>query len=236
MSPELEPRTLHVTTEVKELEMHESVFYDVGYDIHIGLIGLSDKELLNQAEIREEIEWQENDFGSLEEYKKYNKQSRVYAAFRDETCVGLTRIFAGNPEIPPFAELPFDSKEKRQEVLDLCRNGQIEEVGTAAVNHELSQAPRHFVALHLWRLAYRDAIEKGMQYWGIIMEPDRVQTMNERFHFTFEKLGSAVDYQGGDCAAFIMDLKEVDKKMSKHMPELYHWFVKEPLEKVEQAS
>lgn len=213
-----------------------SNFYNVGYDISIGAIDPEDESFLALAEEREENEWEKNGFGSLEEYKKYNMQSQVYAAFRGDKCVGLTRIFAGHPEVPPFAQLSFDSDEKRQEVLELCRSGRVEEVGTAAVNHELSQAPKHFVALHMWRLAYRDAVEKGMQYWGIIMEPSRVEAMNEHFSFTFEQLGPATDYQGGDCAPFIMNLEEVDSRMSANLPDLYYWFVKEPLEKVPRVS
>ncbi|CAN5620935.1 hypothetical protein BH23PAT2_BH23PAT2_06850 [soil metagenome] len=232
----MSPEQSFLTAESKFRLESDSVFYDVGHDIHIGLPAKSDTSTLQQVEQREEIEWDRNDFGSLEDYKKYNSQSRVYAALKEGECVGLTRIFAGYPETPPFAEMPFYSEEQRKEVLSLCGRGEIEEVGTVAVNHELSKAPKHFVALHLWRLAYRDAVESGMQNWGIIMEPRRVEVMNQKFHFTFEQLGPAIPYQGGDCAAFVMNLQEVDKSMSEHLPELYEWFVKEPLVEVSEAS
>lgn len=88
----------------------------------------------------------------------------------------------------------------------------------------------------MWRLAYRDARLRGAKQWGIIMEPERVERMNEHFGFTFKQLGPAVDYQGGDCAAFVMDLEEVDQQMRENMPELHDWFVNQPLTPAESSS
>ena len=53
--------------------------------------------------------------------------------------------------------------------------------------------------------------------------------MNTLYGFTFRQLGPAISYQGGECAPHIMDLEEVDHAMSEKFPDLYEWFVNEPL-------
>jgi hypothetical protein len=53
--------------------------------------------------------------------------------------------------------------------------------------------------------------------------------MNRKFGFTFEKLGDPIDYQGGLCAAHIMDLDKTRENMMNNMPETYDWFVNQPL-------
>lgn len=103
----------------------------------------------------------------------------------------------------------------------------MEELGTVAVDGE--NAPFAIVALDLWRLAYRHAREIGVKHWGIIMEPERVAIMNKRYGFTFKQIGPAIDYQGGDCAAHIMDLQEVFDSMQITHPTRFEWFVNEPL-------
>lgn len=173
--------------------------------------------------------WDENGFGSLKEYRKYNKQSRVFTAFKDDECIGVTRLFAGGPHLPPFTELPITDNKDWQKVEEDCVDGVMEELGTTAVDHDKSDASKHVIALDMWRLAYRDARSRGIKKWGIIMEPERVAKMNQQFNFTFKQLGPAVDYQGGDCAAFVMDLEEVDEQMQANMPDLYDWFVNQPL-------
>jgi hypothetical protein len=105
--------------------------------------------------------------------------------------------------------------------MDEARVGDIEELGTAAVATELRGQG---VNLRLWRLAYRDARARGIKKWGIIMEPERVEKMNKNHGFTFRQLGDPIPYQGGDCAAFIMDLDEVDKTMKKKHPLTHFWF------------
>jgi hypothetical protein len=188
----------------------------------------------NQVDLEKALDleqhiWDINNFGSLEEYEKYYEQSSTFAAFKDDECVGVTRMFKGHPFLPPFTSLPFENQTDKQQIIELCISGDMEELGTTAVDHEKSKVPRGILSLHMWRLAYRDAMQRDVKYWGIIMEPERVQAMNEKSGFTFRQLGPATEYQGGDCAIFMMDLQEVDKEMQRSMPELYDWFVREPL-------
>lgn len=202
--------------------------YIPDHDLKIGLT-VKKKEIKQALKLEQKI-WDENDFGSLDDYKVYNKQSRVFAAFKGKKCVGITRLFAGGPELPPFAkEMPITDEADRKQIVEDCANGDMEELGTTAVDHELSGAPKNLISTDMWRLAYRDARQRGIKKWGIIMEPERVQKMNDNFGFTFQQLGPAVEYQGGDCAGFVMDLEEVDQQMSKNLPDLYDWFVNQPL-------
>ena len=53
--------------------------------------------------------------------------------------------------------------------------------------------------------------------------------MNKHYGFTFRQLGPETDYQGGKCAAHIMDLQEVNDNMSRKFPDIYNWFVNERL-------
>jgi lauroyl/myristoyl acyltransferase len=86
------------------------------------------------------------------------------------------------------------------------------------------------VNVRLWRLAYRDAVDRDIKQWGIIMEPERVERMNKGHGFTFEQLGEVKkDYQGGDCAAFVMNLDEVASQMRRKKPIQYFWFTRKSL-------
>lgn len=194
---------------------------------------LSDGPAIKKALELEQRVWDEEGYGSLDVYKKYEPQSRVFGAFKADQCIGITRLFAGAPELPPFLEeMPFDNPELRTSLLKGAKNGLVEELGTVAIDKKASKelgAKRLQVALGLWRLAYRDAYERGIESWGIIMEPERVEKMNRFLGFTFKQVGPVIEYQGGGCAAHLMDLNEVRGNMEATNPNLYGWFVNEPL-------
>src|SRR5581483_2337944 len=94
-------------------------FQRMGEDIAIRRIlraNAFDARLLNErSEVQKALEletevWHEMNYGDLENYKKYLPQSRIFAAFDGEKCVGMNRLFAGAPEIPPFLEsMPIDN-------------------------------------------------------------------------------------------------------------------------------
>lgn len=194
-----------------------------GFDA--GLI--TDSESISKALDLEVRVWEEKGYGDLEDYKKYLDQSRIFASFDNEECVGLTRLFAGTPEAPPFLEgLPIYDKDLKQQLIQGSRQAKVEEYGTVAVKKDL-RGGRIF--LDLCRAAYRDATERDIQTWGIIMEPERVEQMNRMLSFTFKQIGPTLDYQGGMCAAHVMDFDEVRLHMSSTKPELYDWFVNQPL-------
>jgi GNAT superfamily N-acetyltransferase len=198
------------------------------YGLSYGL--LESPELLAEAAIVEQAVWDEKQYGNLEEegYLPFIKNSRTFGALDPEgNIVGMNRMFqATETEVPPFLEMDFDDESEKEAIIADARLGNTEELGTVAV---LPKFRGKRANLRLWRMAYRDARERGIQNWGIIMEPERVAKMNKYQGFTFRQLGPAVNYQGGDCAPFIMSLEEVDQSMSKNHRLNYFWFVTKKL-------
>lgn len=193
------------------------------HNVSIGFI--ESKASIEQARRLEQDIWDENEYGSLEVYDKYIPQSLFFAAYKDQKCIGVTRMIKSTPEAPPFTELPVD--EENTDMLNkIVDEGRIEELGITAVDHINSKVKRGVISKEMWRLAYRDARERGVEYWGIIMEPERVDKMNREYGFTFRQVGPTEYYQGGDCAAFIMDLEEVDQSMRKTNRLTHYWFTK----------
>lgn len=171
--------------------------------------------------------WHQEGYGNLDVYEKFIPQSRIFAAFKGDQCVGMNRLFAGSPEIPPFiSEFRIDDPVLEQKLKDGCKDLKIEEFGTVGVAKEF-RGGRTF--LDICRMAFRDAEARGVEIWGIIMEPERVQKMNNGLAFTFGQIGPAVEYQGGMCAPHIMDFAEVHENMRASRPELYDWFINQPL-------
>jgi hypothetical protein len=196
---------------------------------------ITDTEELAEALALEQRVWDEENFGSLDPYEKYLTQNRVFAAYHQPffkpwekpECVGITRLFAGSPELPPFiVEMQYFDPEVKMQLEEDCATGLAEELGTAAVKPEF----RHKGAnLFMWRRAYRDAYIRGIKKWGVIMEPPRVKAMNRLYSFSFEQVGPAIDYMGDMCAPHILNLEEVRQHMETNQPELYDWFVNQPL-------
>ncbi len=188
----------------------------------------SENDDIGQALALEQKVWTEENYGDLTVYEKYLPQSRIYAAFDGDRCVGMNRLFSGSPELPPFiSKMKIEDPKIKAELIKSCADLKVEEFGTVAIERELRNGR---VFPDLCRLAYRDATERGIQTWGVIMEPDRVQKMNRYLGFTFKQVGPATTYQGGECASHIMDFDEVREQMSSKKPKLYEWFVNEPLE------
>ncbi len=203
---------------------------DKGTGITIAEVGEYQQSISEKAAEFEQRIWDENDFGSLKVYDENNQDSKLFIATKESgDVVGVTRMFSGKKIAPPFMDLPFYDYTDKESLEKMGHDGLLEELGTTAVDHNNSGAEKGVISTNMWRLAYRDACARGIKKWGIIMEPERVQKMNEAFGFTFKQLGPVEYYQGGDCAAFLMDLDEVNDVMKANMPELHHWFVEEQL-------
>jgi GNAT superfamily N-acetyltransferase len=215
--------------EMRELsvETQPTVWLDHDkYGNEYGLI--QDQSHLQAAAELEQNVWDEKGYGNLEEegYDVHIEHSRTFGAFKGDKCIAVERMFrAEDGVVPPFLEeeMPFDDESERAELIELAKDGLLEELGTVAVAPE---ARGKKVNLRLFRLAYRDARARGITHWGIIMEPERVQNMNKHHGFTFKQLGDAVDYQGGACAAHVMNLEEVDRTMRDQHPINHYWFTK----------
>lgn len=218
---------------ISRTERHPYLLADKIKDINATSLLLDkelDQQLLEQALALEARIWERekfNDEGSLNDYRKYFEQSRVFAVFDEGgQCLGISRVFEGRPLLPPFLGLPTYCNFDNSSIKAGCRDGVVEEVATAAVDPRL---PYGTASMHMWRLAYRDAVNRGIRCWGIIMEPRRVAAMNRRYGFCFEQIGPEVYYQGGNCAAHILDINRVQTHMVQNRPEAYEWFVNQPL-------
>jgi hypothetical protein len=184
-----------------------------------------DHELVAEALRLEAEVWEQrgfNDGGSIDDYAVFAAQSRVFAVFDSAgTCFGTSRVFTQGPEPLPFLEMPFFHELLRTVLLEQVSEGYVEELGTSAVS---LHAPHFRVVRYLWRMAYRDAIARGVRRWGIIMEPPKVAAMNRKYGFCFRQLGEERYYQGGYCAAHALDLVEVDAHMARESPREHRWF------------
>ena len=191
---------------------------------------LSDQDEIQKALDLEQDIWDQEGYGSLDVYEKYLPQSRIFAAYDDGgRMIGMNRLFAGSPEIPAFLDkeaIPFYEEELRQKLIEDGKHLKIEEFGTVALIKE-KRGSRAF--LDICRTAFRDAESRGVTAWGIIMEHERVEKMNEGLGFTFKRVGPATKYQGGYCSAHVMDFAEVHAHMHSTKPELYDWFINKPL-------
>jgi hypothetical protein len=143
--------------------------------------GLVEDELgLKKAAKLEQDVWDEKGYGNLEDegYTTYIKNSRTFAVFdTNNECIGMNRMFqASGDELPPFLDMEFFNEYEKEEIAETAKSGDTEELGTVAVS-SIYRGKR--VNLRLWRMAYRDARERGIKQWGIIMEPERVEKMNK---------------------------------------------------------
>lgn len=190
-----------------------------------------DSPLAKQAlEFEQEI-WDKKDYGSLDEYnEKYLDQTRLYASFKEGKCIGTTRVFSGkNDGSEKMAPFIADMSYYDEELQDILRNsykaGEVEELATSASENLNTRN----VIRSLWRLAYRDSVERGVAQWGIIMEPSRARVLNRVYGVEFIQKGKEIDYQGGMCAPHTLNLETIDLYMGKNKPNLFDWFVKQEL-------
>lgn len=176
----------------------------------------------------ERMRWRQYGYGdATTEYRYLDPQTKIYVARNHEKSLGVVRLFAQGPELPPFiTEMDYDNKSQRDELIRLFEAGKIEELGTAARSED---APKGAVTSAMWRLAYRAARREGIAKWGVIMEPERVKKLNDKYGFRFRQVGQTVDYQGGYCAAHIMDLQEAHDYMRWRKPLVFWWFAKRKL-------
>lgn len=190
----------------------------------------NDSSLMSSARALEEHVWDIsgfNDAGGLGDYDIYCAQARAFAVFREDgACLGVSRVFAGRPKLPPFVSLPFYEANRKSELEASCHVGRTDELATAAV---APHVPFATASIGMWRLAYRDAVARRVESLGIIMEPRRVRAMNRAYGLCFEQLGPEVYYQGGYCAAHLLLLDSADIHMRKVNPAMHEWFTLTPL-------
>lgn len=202
-------------------------------DSHKGLkYGVvTDLNLLEKAATVEQDVWDEKDYGNLIKlgYGPHIANSRTIVSLNGDKVEGVARLFGGNESIvPPFLNMPFDSEEDRLALEARSRNGEVEELGAISI---VPEQRGNGIQERLLRVAYRDAAARGVTAFGIIMEPKRVDVYNKRFGFGYKQVGEEAMYQGGMCAAHVMDLEAIHSGtgMKNTHPIPYYWFVKRGL-------
>jgi len=171
--------------------------------------------------LEEEI-FLESGYGDMTAYEKYIPQSRILGAYRPqiEKPVGVVRLIAGKPLLPPFFSPVFKVKERKYWE-SLAAEELLEELGTVAV--EKSYRGKG-VGSSLYKAAYQDSKSRGITHWVIVMEPWRVWALNIKFHGTFRRVGKVKWYMGGFCAPHVMILQDVEREMSRKDPATFSWF------------
>ncbi len=147
------------------------------------------------------------------DYHKYDSQSVLLGAFMADKCVGVIRLIAQHPILPPVLQdcVVWDAGFWQH-------LGQMfEEVGTVAVLPEYEHLG---IALALYCSAYGSALERGVTHWGIVMEQERIDFFNEVFFFTFEPIGE-VGYKGWKCTPSAMVLEEAERNIHRNDRNLY---------------
>lgn len=171
---------------------------------------VSGSELLAAREVEETVFLQQ---GYPYDYHCYDDQSVMLGAFDGEKCVGVIRLIAQQPILPPVLKDCVVWEPRVWQALGSC----FEEVGTVAVLPEYEHSG---IGLALYCCAYGSALQRGVTHWGIVMEQDRIDFFNENFFFTFAPIGE-VGYKGWDCTPSAMVLEEAERNIYRNDRELY---------------
>ncbi len=147
------------------------------------------------------------------DYEIYDGQSVMLGAFVDEHCVGVIRLIAQDPVLPPVLNdcVVWSPDELR------ALGGRFEEVGTVAVLPEYEHSG---IGLALYCSAYGSALERNVTHWGIVMEPERVEFFNSNFFFTFSVIGE-LGYKGWACSPYVMNLEEAERNIFRNDSDMY---------------
>ncbi len=141
-----------------------------------------------------ESDWEKESVAALERqvfldekypypYAQYDSQSVLIGAWDGDQIVGALRLIAGGPLAPPvLAECDVPDQIWHTAAAD----GLLEELGTVAVHRGYRG---RFVAPRLYRVALASSRARGVTHWALIMEPDRVETLNRKLSINL----SAVD-------------------------------------------
>jgi hypothetical protein len=187
-----------------------------------------DGPTIRAATAVEEEAWWRAGLGDGSANRRYDQQSRVVVAEHNGRVIGISRIFQrGEQELPALSEMRFYSEEERARLAGRVEEGRAEEFGILARDVEHSTKRR--TALHMFRIAYRDARNRGVEEWLIIMEPPRVRRLNRWYGTTFEQLGPTIWYQGGECAAHVLRFAGVEERALARPSRRTVWFGLKPL-------
>ncbi|STX52090.1 Uncharacterised protein [Legionella busanensis] len=184
-------------------------FYDQKFSMQYFLVNNYQYFFKKALQFEQKI-WNQCQYGDLEAegYRDLIDQTKFIGGFDEHgDCHAVTCSFIKGKSLPPFlARFEFFSQELKNKIIQQFNSGFIDEVGTAAVDY---RGIKSGSALRMWALTFLDGCLRGVQAWGIVMEPERVEKMINKYNLPFKQIGPTIDYQGGHCAPHLITLKGV---------------------------
>ncbi|HYT29404.1 MAG TPA: GNAT family N-acetyltransferase [Actinomycetota bacterium] len=166
----------------------------------------------------------ESGYGTLERYDEYLPQSRFHVAYDGDRCVGVLRLIAGGPILPPFLR-EFRVVRGKARWPALASAGRLEEIATLAV---LLEARRQGIASMLYRAVWRDATRRGVTNLGLITEPWRAVGIEWHYRFGLRPIGIPRWYLGSLCGPYMIDIPRAESRVRSRRKAIAEWFESEP--------
>ena len=195
--------------------------------------GLEVKKATTETELQDAIRleggvFQQCGFVDTQEYEVYIPQSHFFGGFDGKGCGGMVRLITGAPLLPPVLSLGLVIEETPEKWRSLASTLKLDEFATIAVEESRRGLD---LFLDLVRVSYRDAKERGVTHFGIIMEKERVEALNSFYKFRYRQVGPEQHYQGEVhlVAPFILDFKDQEDYLLKEDPDYLDWFINEPI-------
>lgn len=156
--------------------------------------------------------------GVIDGYEHLNAQSQWYAAHTEEVVVGVLRVMESGPsQVPALASFVV-AGDVRSELAER----RFQEVGTLAISPPYRGTD---VALHLYRAAFRAAVEGGVSVWLAVVEVWLLEHL-QGLGFPFRQISESRYYMGGECLAASMSFDEARLDLGSKDLKLYQWITR----------
>jgi ribosomal protein S18 acetylase RimI-like enzyme len=166
----------------------------------------------------------ESGYGTLGSYDVYLPQSRFHLAYDGERCVGVLRLIAGGPVLPPFLR-EFRIVRGTARWPALAAAGRLEEIATLAV---LPEERRRGIASMLYRSVWHDASSRGVTHLGLITEPWRAVGIEWHYRFGLRPIGIPRRYLGSFCGPYLVDIPRAESRVRSRRKAIASWFESDP--------
>lgn len=177
----------------------------------------------------EQKAWDYKNLGDSSENRQYDAQSRLIVAEKHGEVVGAARIFGlGDKVIPALDKMEYDNDIEFTKLVRMYRDGELEEFGILARDHEHSK--RKLTARNLYRTAWKEARQRDVRAWLMIMEPERAEDSFVKLGIPFLQVSKIKWYQGGNVAAHLLYFEDAIANITEHK----NPFVRRALRKIEE--
>jgi len=160
--------------------------------------------------------------GCLEEYEGYPCIFYV-AVHQKSDVVGVVRKILPSPLGFTVTHLQL-TPEWEEKAKTIIATERCEEISTTALKKGFRGRNNFSCVLHLFRMAFQDALAGGVRYWFAPIEPPVLMHYVATFHFGFKAIGEAQDYLGAPTIPAVINLEEGFEQITKADPELADFF------------